>query len=299
MLDRPSHRHGYAFAIGGMFLFSLKPILVKLAYVHAVDNVTLMTLRMGMSLPIYLAIGAWLLWQRRVDISATRSALAAILGTGLLGYYGASYLDLTGLQYVSAQLERLILFAYPSLAVMIGYGLFGTPITRPVVIALVMTYCGIAVLFVHDVQLGGATQYLGGGLIFASALLFAFYLVLSKPYIAKVGSQVFTCVAMCASSAAIVVHFLAVRDVADLQQPTPVYVIALIMAFFSTVLPSFFIAEAIHRIGVNATSIIGASGAVTTSLLAVGILGEPFTLNHVAALVLVTSGIVWLGRHRK
>ncbi len=289
---------GYLFAVCGVFLFSLKPILIKLIYEYPVDSATLMTLRMGFSLPIYLLIGVFLMLKNRIHMDSTRPLLPSILLTGILGYYGASYLDLTGLQYISAQLERLILFAYPSLVVILGYCFFGSPIQRGTVTALILTYCGIATLFIHDLKLSGEHQAYGGMLVLGSALLYALYILHSKPLIGKIGSLAFTCIAMCAASGAILVHFFLSKDLNDLYLPTTVYVTAFAIAIFSTILPSFLISEAIHRLGTNATSIVGSSGAVMTSLLAVAILGEDFTLFHALALILVTSGIVWLGSRK-
>lgn len=290
---------GYIFASLGVLLFSLKPIFVKLAYEHDIDSTTLMALRMSFSLPIYLAIGVWLVLKNKVPQFDSASLLPRAFLVGILGYYGASYLDLTALQFISAQLERLILYAYPSLVVIIGYFLLGTAIEKGTIPALLFTYLGIGTLFVHDLQIGEENLLLGSSLVFASAVLFAFYIILSKSLITKMSSMVFTCVAMCAASIAIVIHFLVEHNVTDLfDQAIPVYMISLAIALFSTVLPSFFISEAIHRIGSNSTSIIGSSGAVVTSILAVLILGEAFTRYHVIALILVTSGIIWLGRKK-
>lgn len=295
----PQPMGGYIFASLGVLLFSLKPILVKLAYEHDIDSTTLMALRMGFSLPIYLAIGLWLILKNKVPEFNKVALLPKAFVVGVLGYYGASYLDLTALQFIGAQLERLILFAYPSLVVIIGYFLLGTPIAKGILPALFLTYLGIGSLFAYDLQIGEANILLGSSLVFASALLFALYIIFSKNLITQMSSMVFTCVAMCSASTAIIVHFLIEHNVKDLfVQTSPAYLISFAIAIFSTVLPSFFISEAIHRIGSNSTSIIGSSGAVVTSLLAVLILGEAFTVYHVIALILVTSGIVWLGRKK-
>lgn len=295
-LPKHSDTSGYLFAICGILLFSMKPILVKIAYAWPIDSITLMTLRMGFSLPMYLAIGLYLVVNNRVNFAVTGSVLPGILLTGVTGYYGAAYFDLTGLHYISAQLERLILFAYPSLVVIIGYFAFGNQVQRGTVPALVLTYTGIVTLFAHDISLSGSEYAFGGMLVFISAFLFAMYILFSKPLIGKTGSMVFTCVSMGAASMAILLHFMISNDLADLKQPGEVYLTAFAIALFSTVLPSFLVNEAINRIGANATSIIGSSGAVITSFLAVVILGENFTVFHVIALVFVTGGIIWLGR---
>ncbi|MCB1757379.1 MAG: DMT family transporter, partial [Gammaproteobacteria bacterium] len=287
---------GFLFAGSAILLFSLKPIFIKLAYEYPIDSVTLMTLRMGFSLPLYILIGIYLLVKKRIDPVLALGTLPKTIMTGMLGYYGASYFDLTGLHYISAQLERLILFSYPSLVVILGYFFFKTPIQGGTIPALLLTYTGILALFVHDISLSGQAHAFGGVLVFIGAVLFSLYILFSKSVIDKIGSMAFTCIAMTAASIAILLHFSISRELSDLHQPMPVYLAAFAIAMLSTVLPSFLISEAINRIGTNATSIIGSSGALVTSVLAVGILGEDFTPYHVIALVLVTSGIVWLGR---
>lgn len=297
--NTPQAAGGYVYAALGVLLFSLKPILVKLAYQHSIDSTTLMALRMGFSLPIYVLIGAWLIYNHKVPPFNSALLLPKALLVGVVGYYGASYFDLTALQFISAQLERLILFAYPSLVVVFGYFLLETRIEKGTLPALLLTYLGIGTLFAHDLKLGEENLLLGSGMVLISATLFALYIIFSKSLITKMSSMVFTCIAMCAASFAIIIHFLVEHNFAELlDQTTPIYLISFSIAVFSTVLPSFFISEAIHRIGPNTTSIIGSSGAVVTSLLAVFILGEAFSTYHVIALMLVTSGIIWLGRKK-
>lgn len=297
--NSPQTTGGYVYAALGVLLFSLKPIFVKLAYEYSIDSTTLMTLRMGFSLPIYLLIGVWLIAKNKVPQFNATSLLPRAFLIGVVGYYGASYFDLTALQFISAQLERLILFSYPSLVVIFGYFLLGTRVEKGTLLALLLTYFGIGILFAHDLRIGGEDLLRGSGMVLMSAVLFALYIIFSKSMIAKMSSMVFTCVAMCAASVAIIIHFLLGHHISELfEQASPVYLISFAIAVFSTVLPSFFISEAIHRIGSNATSIIGSSGAVITSFLAVLVLGEAFSIYHVIALIFVTSGVISLGRKK-
>jgi drug/metabolite transporter (DMT)-like permease len=281
----------YAIAILGVFLFSLKPIFIKQAYQYNIDTPTLMALRMGFSLPIYLFVGYWLFRREEQIPPKVKKFMPKSMLVGLFGYYGASYFDLKALEIISAQFERLVLYAYPTLVVILGYVFFKYPIKKGTGTALILTYTGILVLFVHELEFLGAKQLFGAGLVFVSATFFALYILFSKQLVTEIGSMPFTVVAMCSASVAILVHFLVTNDIGDLYQPVDVYVLAIYIAIISTVLPTFLISEAIHRLGANTTSIIGSSGTLFTAILAVLILSEPFTAYHALALILVVSGI--------
>ncbi len=290
---------GYLIAISGVFLFSLKPIFVKLAYRYGVDTTTLMTLRMGFSLPVYILVASFTIAKQRQDLTTIFRSTPKILAIGVIGYYGASYLDLKALEHISAQFERLVLFSYPTLVVLLGFLFFANSVKKGTIPSLILTYSGIATLFWHDLSVIGFANLYGGALVFCSACLFALYILFSKQLINQVGSLIFTSIAMCSASLAILVHFNITHELDDLIQPMSVYYIALAIAILSTILPSFLISEAINRIGPNATSIIGSSGTVFTAFLAITILGEQFTRYHLIALVLVVSGMLWMGKNTR
>ena len=205
-MDKPNS-WGLALALIAAFGFSLKAIFIKLAYPYGVDAITLLALRMGFALPVFLWIG--LAGQRSGD-SLTRQDWGKLFMLGCLGYYGASILDFWGLEYISAGLERLILFTYPTLTILIGVLFQGKPFTRKEGIAIVLCYTGIGIAFLHDLNFGDTRSVLiGGALVFASSVSYALYLSGSAPMIARLGAMRFAALAMLFSSAVTLVHFRA------------------------------------------------------------------------------------------
>jgi drug/metabolite transporter (DMT)-like permease len=218
--------------------------------------------------------------------------LLMLAGLGFMGYYLASWLDMEGLQYISAQLERLTLYTYPIMTTLLGWLFLREKITRQIVMALMLTYGGIVLLYAHEAQWNASNAGLGVTLVTLAALTFAFYVVFSKRLIGKLGSLLFTSIAMLASTGFIFVHFLATHSLADLGKlPLPVWGYGVLLSVFSTLLPSFMVSEAIHRIGAAKTSIVGTVGPVVTILLAVWLLGEPFGWFHLAGMALVMGGV--------
>ncbi len=293
--QQPSFNVGFFLAIGGTALFALKSIFIKLAYAQGVDTATFLMLRMTLAAPFYVLMLGWLWRQAGIPLLKTRDWLAMI-GLGFIGYYLSSWLDMLGLNYVSAQLERLTLYTYPIMTTLLGWFLLRERISARVMAALVLTYSGVLVLYLHEATLGGRSVTLGVALVFAAALLFAFYVVFSKRLIAQIGSRWFTSVAMLSSAAFVSLHFFSVHSVSALNV-TPLTVgYALLLAIFSTVLPSFMLSAAIGRIGVGRTSIVGTIGPIITILLAIMLLGEPFGWFHLAGVVLVMLGVSLLGK---
>jgi drug/metabolite transporter (DMT)-like permease len=282
----------------GVLGFSFKAILIKLAYAwHPVDAVTLLALRMLFSAPFFIAMAWWAGRQPKAR-PITRRDWRALVWLGFVGYYLASLLDFMGLVYITAALERLVLFLYPTLVVLLSAVLRGRPITRRAVMALLLSYAGIAFVFVHDLRLGGDTAALwtGGALVFASAFAYALYLVGAGDVIARMGSLRFIAWAMLVSSAFVLTQFALTRELSLLRVPAPIYGLSLAMAVFSTVLPTWLIAEAIRRLGANTSSLIGSLGPVFTIGLGALILGEAVHGIQLlgAALVLVGVALVTL-----
>lgn len=291
---------GLCFAIVGAAFFSIRPILVKFAYQETIDSVTLLALRMLFSAPFYLVLLIYFLrdnsaknQKRRENINAKLIALTSIIG--LMGYYAASLLDLYGLLYISAQLERLLLFTYPTLVVIFGALFFAKPIKGNIIIALIFSYSGIATIVIHDFSQVGNNIIKGGVLVGLSTIIFAFYVLLGKQVINKIGSRMFTCIAMIAASIGIFIHFIATNEISDLQTSNRVYLLCFAIAIFCTIIPSFFISEAIARIGPDKTSITGTIGPIFTALFAVMLLGEAFTIYHAIGMILVIVGVLILG----
>lgn len=292
-----ARHYGLLLAIGGAVGFSFKPIFIKLAFTYGITPETLMTLRMAFALPIYLWVG----WRSIRDLtqggnSIDRPALLKAMAVGIAGYYLASLLDLLGLQYTTAQFERMILFLYPTFVCLLGWLFFSQKISRRLLLSIPLSYCGIVLIFIHDFTHFGDDALHGALLVTSSAICFACYMLFSKSCISILGSAAFTCIAMVAASVVIVIHFLLTQPLTSLLVPWPALLLAFAVAIVSTVLPSFMISEAIARIGAGKTSGVGYLGPVVTSVMAVSLLGEAFTLYHLVGMGLVLFGVVYLSR---
>jgi len=298
MTATPRRWIGPLCAVFGVLGFSFKAILIKLAYrEYPVDAITLLTLRMLYSAPLFLAMAAWA--QRTAHASPLTSHIARadrwrLVWLGCIGYWLASLLDFMGLQYITASLERLVLFLYPTIVVLLSALMLRQPITRRAVAALVLSYAGIAFVFWHDIRFAGdaGATLQGGALVFASAILYALYLVQAGGVIARLGSARFIAWAMLASTLFVVAQFLLTRPLAALAVPRSIHAISLAMAVFSTVLPTWLIAESIRRMGANAASLVGSLGPVFTIGLGAMILGEAVHAIQLAGAALVLGGVM-------
>jgi drug/metabolite transporter (DMT)-like permease len=284
-------------AVIGVLGFSFKAILIKLAYASApIDAVTLLALRMLYSAPLF-ALMAW--WASRNRAARNSSAMGKrdwfdILWLGFIGYYLASLVDFMGLQYVTASLERLMLYLYPTLVVVLSAVLFKQRITGRILLALTLSYAGIVLVFGRDLSLAGDPQalWLGGGLVFSGAALYAVYLVGAGPVIARLGSLRFIAWAMLASTVFVFAQFVLTRPTSALAAPLRVQLLSLTMALVSTVLPTFLIAEAIRRIGANRTSLVGSLGPVFTIGFGWWLLDEPVHWIQLGGAALVLAGVM-------
>jgi len=291
--DRKLLQSGLLFAIGGTALFGLKSIFIKLAYAEGVDTVTLMTLRMLIAGPFYLLMLGWLL--RKPDtVKPVYKELLIISGLGFLGYYMSSLLDMEGLNYISAQLERLTLYTYPIITTLLGWLFLKEVITRRIVMALILTYSGVLLLYAHETLGNAENTHLGVILVMGAATTFSCYVVFSKRYISRFGSRLFTSIAMLASTGFVLIHFSVTHEVSDLFINNSAWLYAFLLAIFSTLIPSFMVSEAIARVGAAKTSIVGTIGPVFTILMAVIILGEPFGWFHLGGMLLVMFGVSFL-----
>ncbi len=285
---------GLGLALVAALGFSLKAIFIKLAYPHGVDAVTLLMLRMAFALPAFVWVG---LVQRHGHVPMRAGDWARVAALGCLGYYGASLLDFMGLQYISAGLERLILFTYPTLTLLIGVLFQGKAFTRRELLALVLCYTGIGAAFVHDLGLGDTRDVLvGGALVFASSVAYAIYLSGSGPMIARLGAMRFSALAMLVSTALTLVHFGLTQPLGRLVQPLPVYGWSLAMAVFSTVIPVFALSAAIRRLGAERTSLYGMVGPMLTIGFGWWLLDEAISLAQLGGAVLVVGGILVVSR---
>lgn len=281
---------GLMLAVVGTALFALKSIFIKYAYSYGVDTTTLLTLRMLIAAPFYLAMLVWIFSRSKVVKPAPRE-YGIIFLLGFFGYYLASFLDLLGLNYITAQLERLTLYSYPVLTTLLSALILRELINRRVVAALALTYAGVFLLYWKETHAGGENTTLGVALVIGSALSYSIYIVMAKPYISQFGSRLFTSLAMLASTFYIIVQFLATRSVTDLMINREAWIYAFLLAFVSTVLPSYLVAEAVARIGAARTSIVGTAGPVVTILLAVVLLDEPFGIFHLIGMIMIMTGV--------
>jgi drug/metabolite transporter (DMT)-like permease len=290
---------GPLLAVLGVLGFAFKAILIKLAYAWSpVDAVSLMTLRMLYSAPFFVAI-AW--WAGRAP-GAARIAPRdwwLLLVLGFIGYYLSSLLDFLGLQYVTASLERLVLFLYPTFVVLLSALFLSQPVTRRAAAALALSYAGIALAVWHDVRVTGdpGSIALGSLLVFGSALGYAIYLVAAGGIIARLGSSRFIAWAMLASTAFIVIQFALSHPLSALRVPPSVHALSLAMAIFCTVLPTWMIAESIRRIGASTASLIGSLGPLFTIGFGALLLDEPVNLVQLVGVALVLAGVVLVSRH--
>jgi drug/metabolite transporter (DMT)-like permease len=289
-----SNTAGASLALVAALGFSLKAIFVKLAYPYGVDAITLLALRMGFALPVFMWIG---LVGQRAGTSLTGGDWGRLVALGCLGYYGASILDFWGLQYISAGLERLILFTYPTLTILIGVLFQGKPFTRREMLAVALSYLGIGFAFVHDLNLGDARSVLiGGALVFGSSISYALYLSGSGQMIARLGAMRFSALAMLVSSAVTLMHFLVSHPIAAFIQPLPVYGWGLAMAVFATIVPVFAQSAAIRRIGAGRASLFGMIGPILTIGFGWWLLGESISLEQMVGAGLVVVGILIVSR---
>lgn len=293
--ESPLSLSGITFVVLGALGFSGKAVLIKLAYAYPVDAATLLALRMLFSLPFFLAVGLWSQC-RGGQLPLTRRDHVAVVALGLLGYYLASYLDFLGLQYVSAGLERLILFLYPTLVVMISALWLHRPIARREACALLLSYGGIALAFFHDSATTHGNVNLGAALIFGSAFAFALYLIGSGQLIVRLGTSRFTAYAMTVSVFAVLTQFFLTHAPQALRQPMPVYWLSLAMAILSTVLPAFLMSAGIRRIGASRAALIATIGPVSTIVLAHIFLGESVSAMQMLGTALVCAGTVMVSR---
>ncbi len=296
---------GVVLALLGAALFATKGIIIKLALGEGIDVVTTLAWRMIVAVPIFLTVGILGYRRKLRDLPAgtasplTLPVLLQTLGVGVLGYSIASLLDFSALEYISAQFDRLILLTYPFFVVLFGAVFFRRRVTPAMIGALVVSYAGIALIFWHDLSIEGEHVVLGAALVFGSALAYAGYQIMAKPLIDKLGSGLFTSIAMSAAGPCVIVHFLATHPVGDLAITGNGFLLMLAIGTVATVLPAYCISGGIALIGPERTAIIGNVSPIVTVVLAVGVLGEAFTIWHAIGTALVLGGVFIFTRKQK
>ena len=285
---------GFALAMFGTLLFSLKSIFIKFLYLQGLNADEVLVLRMLLSLPIYTGILFWTLSRNNVTKELNRNIVFKIFLLGFLGYYLASLLDLMSLELISAQLERLGLFTYPFMVAVLGYFFFNEPFTRRLLFSLLITYFGLWIVIGQELKISGDGVIEGTLLVLGSALSFAFYVLFSKGYIKQLGSTLFTCIAMISSCVFGLIHGVVVLEIDAMVVSHAAWFWMVLLVILSTVIPSFMMVEAIDRIGPANTGVVGMLGPVFTIALAIYLLNEPFTLGLVIGSILMMTGVAAL-----
>lgn len=295
LAKRRAYLGGLLLAVVGAIFFSAKAIVAKLMYRYQVDAVMVISLRMMFSFPMFAVVAVW---QARHSPPLALRDYGKIVFLGLIGYYLSSFLDFLGLQYISAGLERLILFLTPSFVLLISFTFYKRKVGMVEWGALLVSYLGTALVLQHDINTGGSNVVLGSLLVLGAAISYALYLIFSGELVRRVGAMRLVAYAMCVSSVACIAQFFILRPVAALVQPVQVYQLSLFNAVFCTVLPVFLTMIAVARIGAPSAAQAGLVGPVSTLFLGAMLLDEPITGIQLIGTALVLSGIYLLSRKK-
>ena len=287
---------GLLLAAAGSIAFSGKAIIVKLAYRHGVDAITLVMFRMLFALPFFIAM-AW--WAGRHQAPLTRNDWLGVLGLGFSGYYLSSFLDFLGLQYISASFERLILYLNPTLVLVLGWVLYKRKITYRQGMAMAVSYSGVLLVFGHEVSLVGENIALGTILVFGSAITYALYLTYSGQLVQRLGSLRLAGLATTVACFFCILQFVLLKPVAALNVVPEVIWLSMLNAIVCTVLPVLMIMMAIERVGPGLTSQIGMIGPLSTLTMGAFFLNETFNLWILMGTVLVLGGVFWVTKAPK
>jgi drug/metabolite transporter (DMT)-like permease len=287
---------GIAITFIGAILFSTKAILVKLAFREVkIDVISLLALRMLFSMPFFLVAAWWSSGEAPKPLSLRQWFYVIFLG--LMGYYVSSWFDFEGLQYISAGLERLILFLYPSFTALINYFFLKQVLGKRQRWALLLTYIGIAIAYYGELHLDAANPnfFLGSLLVFTCAITYAVYMAGTGRVMPVIGATRFTAYAMLAATLGVLLHFSFTHSFTGLTVETGHWKYGILLAVFSTVLPSFLISAGMKRIGSNNAAIISSIGPVSTIVQANIFLGEPLHGGQVLGTLLVIAGVLLIG----
>ncbi|RHX83888.1 DMT family transporter [Leptospira stimsonii] len=289
---------GTSLVLAGAVFFSAKAIFVKLVYRYDVDSITALTLRMLFAIPFF----AWIAFRSRKKENSVKLSgkdWTLIFALAFLGYYLASLFDFIGLEYISAGLERLTLFVYPTIVLVISSIIYKRKIKGIEIFAIILTYSGITVAFFGDIQTEGPDAIKGVLFVFASAVAYSLYLVGSESLIPKIGSVKFTSYLMLLSGLIVVIHFLLTKELSLLVQSQPVYLLGLALGVLTTVIPAYFTTEGIRMIGSGRAAIVGSVGPISTILLAWIFLGDAITSTGIAGTFLVLAGVLSIGKKKQ
>jgi len=290
---------GISYSFAGAILFSTKAVLVKLAYQHDVDATSLLMLRMLFALPFFIGLLIYFKGITKQGIDRLSSYKWRIIILGLCGYYLASYLDLLGLEFIDASLERIIIFIYPTFVILLSYYFLKQSTTFNQILAIVISYIGIVIAFYGNLSINPSPQlYSGAVLVIGSAFFYSIYLVGSQSTLAKMNSRIYNAAAMITACLVILIHNSILNGFNVFDFSIEVYLYAILLALFATVIPSFLIVEGIKIIGANNSSIIGTIGPVSTIILATLLLGEHLNATQLFGSAVVILGVLYLILYR-
>ncbi len=303
-MAKPSNLHQGAFYV---FIsaagFSVKAIFAKKAYEVGADPVTLLFVRMVFAAPLFLLLGYWNATHNSDEKALRKKEILALMGLGILGYYLSSIMDFIGLSYISASLERIILFSYPTLVVILTALFFRSSLDRKDYLALLITYLGIFVVFSEElkqsVSIPMETLITGGTLVFGSACTYALYLIGSGFIIPRIGAARFTAYSMIIATLTITVHYLLVKGPTFPSHDNPIIWYGLAMAVFSTFMPAYFLSKGIKLIGSERSSVISTIGPVSTIVLANMVLHESMTWIQIVGTLVVIAGVLMISLKTK
>jgi drug/metabolite transporter (DMT)-like permease len=293
----PRLTSGLMLALAGSIAFSGKAIIVKLAYRYQVDAVTLLMYRMLLALPLFLAMAWWATHRGpRPALPLSRRDWVGIVGLGFSGYYMASFLDFWGLQYISASLERLILYLNPTLVLILGWVLYRRPVTGRQMGAMALSYAGVLLVFSHELRFDGWNTVIGGLLVLGSAISYAIYLVYSGEMVQRLGAMRLGGLATSVACGFCILQFVLLRPLSAALVAPEVIGLSLLNAVACTAAPVLMVMMAIERIGSGLTAQTGMVGPMSTIAMGVWILGEPFNAWVLAGTALVMMGVLWVTR---
>ncbi|XDD44466.1 DMT family transporter [Leptospira sp. WS60.C2] len=290
---------GVVFVLLGALLFSAKAVVVKLTYRYEISAIGSLFFRMFFAFPFLV----WMAWSAEKDTNKTtltKRDYWNVLIMGVVGYYLASLFDFLGLKYISAGLERIILFIYPTLVVILSFFFLKKKIHTREVFSLILTYTGVFLAYGQDVQMGSAKDVsLGAFFILLSALTYAIYLMGSGSIIPRLGARKFTAWALIISSIVVFLHFLVFGKYEELIQPWSFYPLAFMLGTIHTVVPAALVSEGIKRVGSKTAAIVGSVGPMSTLFLAYWLLDEPITILHSIGTLFVLTGVFWISTAKK
>jgi len=298
MKDNSKYFLGIFFVLISAVTFSAKAVFVKLAYLSPVDSITLLTLRMLFAFPFFASV----VFYNRKKLSSLdlkKKDWFIIFLMGVAGYYLASLFDFIGLQYVTAGMERLILFVYPTLVVLLSRIFLKNKIGKNEFLSLVLTYSGILFVFYTADNKTNRDTLKGAAFIFACAFTYAVYFIGTEKLTPKLGSVLFASLALSISSIAVFIHFFIVKSTEDLNLPPRVYYLSIAMAIVSTVIPVFFAAEGIRLVGAGRAAIVGSIGPVSTIILGYFFLNEIISPSQGIGTLLVLAGVLIISVKKK